>query len=128
MDNFTSYQYQALNKLLKKRVKEGLVVKTRKKEMMLGGPKYDYSLSEKGVEYLKRIAGLINQELRELDKPADMPILEGRTEEEFKDMVVDLYQDLPEMILDLDIEMTPAQYNELKNKLQKFFKKYEITI
>ena len=49
--------YRQVQYILNKRSADGHVVKKRKEQLVLGGEKYNYSLTEKGFSFLKELKG-----------------------------------------------------------------------
>jgi len=56
--------YDTLYKAVEQYVKESKVVKTRKAEIILGGTKLEYSLTEEGVAFLFRLKETLNKKLK----------------------------------------------------------------
>ena len=53
--------WRQVNYILNKRSEDGYVVKKRKEQLMLGGEKYDYTLTESGFTFLSELKRMINQ-------------------------------------------------------------------
>ena len=58
--NNVKIKYQNLYKKVEKYVKAGLVIKNKREPMVMGQPKFEYSLSEKAIKILKSMAQKIN--------------------------------------------------------------------
>ena len=97
-------KYSTLFRIISTWETEGLISKIKKKVMLLGGDKYEYSLTQKGIAFLKELSSILRDVLKES--------LERR---------INFEKELPKILDDLKIVLTKEKRDQLFSKIINLF-------
>lgn len=98
------------SKILSKNKKILRTIKSERLPLVLGGMKYRYKLSKKGINFLKRFLLLLQ---------AILPSLQENT---LKQRIIELLDSLPDILNELKVALNDTQNKKLRNKIKIFFK------
>ncbi len=101
-------KYNTLHTALNKWADAGFINKIRKEQILLGGDKDEYVISNKGVEFIKQL-------VIDLQKNLDLRDLITIKEE-----IIEFTNDIPNYLKELQVVLNDQQQKKLKSKLKKF--------
>ena len=126
MDYVKKYEmpYSSVITLFRRWVKEGYLKKIEIEEKKPGGAQYTYHLTPQGKTYVRSFFHKVNLPLPPESGKAG--VKDESTSERVplsEDLLNDFVLELPEILLDLDIDLQKEQYNSLLEKVRAFFRK-----
>ena len=105
--------YNTISDKLDKWRKSGIVTRSKKSTLLLGGDRYEYQLTNEGIKFVNKIAKYISD---------TMDLIKH---EEFQLQVKEFIDKLPEILKKIEITFNNNQKRQLEEKIESFFKDFK---